>query len=260
MLSYPHNDMQTLLPALAAAAVMSLLSLLGYASLAWNKNRTAFVQHAIVAFAAGALLGNAFFHLLPESVEASPNALSWALAGILIFFLLDSLLWIYHSHAGRHLHGHEDDHTPEKPVGYLNLIGDAVHNFTDGIAVMSAFLVNPALGFNTAIAIGLHEIPQELGDFGILLSSGFSKKKALWLNLLVSCAMIAGVVGTWLAASFVTSLTTWTIPLAAGFMIYMACTNLFAEIKEEPELKTRLWQTLAMLIGLAVMWLTAGLE
>lgn len=252
--------MQTLLPALAAAAVMSLLSLLGYASLAWSKVRTAFVQHAIVAFAAGALLGNAFFHLLPESIETSPNAMTWALVGILAFFVLDSMLWIYHSHAGRTLHDHEHDHTPTKPVGYLNLIGDAVHNFTDGIAVMSAFLVNPALGFNTAIAIGLHEIPQELGDFGILLSSGFSKKKALWLNLLVSMAMILGVIGTWLAAGFVTRLTTWTIPLAAGFMIYMACTNLFSEIKEEPKLSTRAWQTLAMFIGLGIMYLTAGME
>ncbi|MCE9586045.1 ZIP family metal transporter [Candidatus Uhrbacteria bacterium] len=252
--------MQTLLPALAAAAVMSLLSLVGYASLAWKKSQTAFVQHAIVAFAAGALLGNAFFHLLPESVETSPNALTWALAGILIFFVLDSMLWIYHSHAGRELHDHEHDHAPAKPVGYLNLIGDAVHNFTDGIAVMSAYLVNPVLGLNTAIAIGLHEIPQELGDFGILLSSGFSKKKALWLNLLVSFAMIVGVIGTWLAAGFVTRLTTWTIPLAAGFMIYMACTNLFSEIKEEPKLSTRAWQTLAMLLGLAIMWLTAGME
>lgn len=252
--------MQTILPALAAAFAMSLLSLVGYASLAWSNHRTAFVQHAIVAFAAGALLGNAFFHLLPESIESSPNALTWALGGILIFFVLDSLLWIYHSHAGRHLHDHEHDHTPAKPVGYLNLIGDAVHNFTDGIAVMSAFLINPALGFNTAIAIGLHEIPQELGDFGILLSSGFSKKKALWLNMLVSLAMILGVIGTWLAASFVTRLTAWTIPLAAGFMIYMACTNLFAEIKEEPKLSTRAWQTFAMLIGLGIMYLTAHIE
>lgn len=252
--------MQTLLPALAAGVVMALLSLVGYASLAWSKHRTAFVQHAIVAFAAGALLGNAFFHLLPESVEASPDALTWALTGILVFFVLDSILWVYHSHAGRHLHGHEDEHVPAKPVGYLNLIGDAVHNFTDGITVMSAFLVNPALGFNTAIAIGLHEIPQELGDFGILLSSGFSKKKALWLNLLVSSAMILGVIGTWLAAGFVTRLTSWTIPLAAGFMIYMACANLFSEIKEEPKLSTRAWQTAAMFAGLAIMWLTAGLE
>ncbi len=108
--------MQTLLPALAAAAVMSLLSLVGYASLAWSTHRTAFVQHAIVAFAAGALLGNAFFHLLPESIEASPNALTWALAGILIFFVLDSMLWIYHSHAGRLLHDHDHMTTTMAPL------------------------------------------------------------------------------------------------------------------------------------------------
>lgn len=250
--------MQNLISPLIAASIMSLLSLVGYASLAWSRTRTAFIQHTIVAFAAGALLGNAFFHLLPESLEASSNALYWTLAGILIFFVLDSLLWIYHSHAGRHLH--DDEHNHEKPVGYLNLMGDALHNFTDGIAVASAFLVNPALGWNTALAIGLHEIPQELGDFGILLSSGFSKKKALWLNLLVSSAMFAGVLGTWLAAGFASRLTAGTIPLAAGFMIYMACTNLFAEIKEEPKISTRIWQTLAMALGLAIMWFTATLE
>ena len=233
-------------------------SLIGYASLAWNRKQTAFIQHAIVAFAAGALLGNAFFHLLPEAIEHSESALHWTLAGILVFFALDSLLWIYHSHAGRDLHEHAP-HT-EKPIGYLNLIGDALHNFTDGITVASAFLINPALGWNTALAIGLHEIPQELGDFGILLASGFSKKKALVLNVLVSLFMFVGVIGTWLAANIATSLTAKTIPLAAGFMIYMACTNLFAEIKEEPKISTRLWQALAMAIGLLMMLLTANLE
>lgn len=258
MLAFDY--MQNLLPALATALLMSLLSLVGYASLTWKKTNTAFVQHIIVAFAAGALLGNAFFHLLPEAIERSSNALSWTLAGIMTFFILDSMIWIYHSHAGRHLHDEEHDHTNIKPVGYLNLIGDMIHNFTDGIAVMSAFLINPAFGLNTAVAICLHEIPQELGDFGILLSSGFSKKKALWLNLLVSLSMFVGVIGTWLASSYVTSLTNWTIPLAAGFMIYMACTNLFSEIKEEPKISTRLLQTFIMFIGLGIMWLTAGME
>lgn len=254
--------MTSLLPALTAAVGISLLSLIGYASLAWSQKNVALIQKTIVAFAAGSLLGNAFFHLLPESVETSPDALTWALGGILVFFLLDSLLWIYHCHAGHRLHdGHDHGGScPTKPVGYLNLIGDALHNFTDGIAVMSSFLVNPALGWNTAFAIALHEIPQELGDFGILLSSGFSKRKALWLNLLVSSAMIAGVIGTWIAFGFLSQITNWTIPLAAGFMIYMACTNLFSEIKEESQLKTRAWQSLAMIIGILLMWLTAGLE
>lgn len=252
--------MQNIIPPLAAATMTSLISLIGYASLAWNRKQTAFIQHAIVAFAAGALLGNTFFHLLPEAVEQSSDSLNWTLGGILFFFALDSLLWIYHSHAGRHLHDHDHDHHPEKPVGYLNLIGDALHNFTDGITVASAFLINPALGWNTALAIGLHEIPQELGDFGILLAAGFSKMKALWLNLVVSGFMFVGVIGTWIAAEYITSFTLKTIPLAAGFMIYMACTNLFAEIKEEPKISTRLWQAFAMVIGLSIMWVTANFE
>lgn len=251
--------MTSLLPALSAAIAISLLSLIGYASLAWSHKHVALIQKTIVAFAAGTLLGNAFFHLLPESVETFPDTLTWALGGILVFFVLDSLLWIYHCHAGHRLHN-EHDHggsCPTKPVGYLNLIGDALHNFTDGIAVMSAFIVNPALGWNTAFAIALHEVPQELGDFGILLSSGFSKRKALWMNLLVSTAMIAGVIGTWIAFGFISQLTSWTIPLAAGFMIYMACTNLFSEIKEEPHLKTRLLQSIMLALGVALMWFTS---
>ncbi len=248
--------------ALLSALVMSLLSLAGYAALTWKHRRTALIQKAVVAFAAGALLGNAFFHLIPESIETLPSALSWVLGGILAFFAMDSLFWIYHCHAGHSLHDETHGHgsCPTKPVGYLNLIGDFLHNFTDGVAVMSAFLVSPAIGLSTAIAIALHEIPQELSDFGILLSAGFSKKRALFWNLGVSVSMFIGVIGTWALASYVTGLTTYTIPLAAGGMIYMACTNLFSEIKEEPNLKTRLWQGLALILGLALLWMTAGLE
>jgi zinc and cadmium transporter len=238
---------------------MSLLSLIGYAALTWKHRRTALVQKAVVAFAAGALLGNAFFHLIPESLETLPSALVWVLAGILAFFAMDSLFWIYHCHAGHSLHedGHGHASCPTKPVGYLNLIGDFLHNFTDGVAVMSAFLVSPAIGMSTAIAIALHEIPQELSDFGILLSAGFSKKRAFLWNLGVSVSMFIGVIGTYVLASHITGLTTYTIPLAAGGMIYMACTNLFSEIKEEPRLATRGWQTLALLMGLALLWLTS---
>lgn len=254
--------MSPLLSALIAGVIVSLIPFLAFGSLYLAKNRLASLLKPIVAFAAGGLLGGAFFHLLPEAVEGGGPVFELTLLGLMVFFVLDSLIWIYHCHAGHRLHEGEESHgsCAPKPVGVLNLVGDVVHNFTDGIVVASAFLINPALGISTAMAVALHEIPQEVGDYGILIYSGFSHAKALFWNIMVSLAMIAGIVAVFLTQSVVSNITQYTIPFAAGGFLYMACTNLLSEIKEESLFKTRFIQFLWLFAGVALMWVTAGLE
>lgn len=250
--------MSPLVLALIAGVAVSLVSLVGFLSLLIAQRLVAYLLRGVVAFAAGGLLGAAFFHLLPESAETTSATFPLALGGLILFFVLDSLLWVYHCHAGHRLHGesHEHGSCPAKPVGILNLVGDAFHNFTDGVVIASAFLVNIPLGIVTSLSVIVHEIPQEMGDFGILLHSGFTKRTALKLNLLVAFTALLGVAGTFVAERYVSSLTTYTIPLAAGGFIYMACTNLLSEIKEEESFKTRAAQFLCFMVGVAVLWIS----
>lgn len=257
------NTLSPLAASLLAALVVSLMAFVGYGSLLLARRQLSTILSEIVAFAAGGLLGGAFFHLLPESVELGGPTFELTLLGILVFFALDSLLWIYHCHAGHRLHDEKHEGgscPPTKPVGYLNLFGDALHNFTDGIVIASAFLVNPSLGLTTTLAVALHEIPQEVGDFGILIHSGFPRRKALWLNFGVALTVMLGVLVTFFIGEQVEGLTRYTIPFAAGGFIYMACTNLLSEIKEESSLKRRLIQTATLLAGIALLWALALVE
>ncbi len=251
--------MTPLLTALLAGLLVSTMAFIGFGSLLIAKKLLERLLLGLVAFAAGALLGGAFFHLLPEAIEMNEQALPIALIGIIAFFVLDSVFWIYHCHGGHRLH---DDHKhghpscPTKPVGWLNLIGDAVHNITDGIVLGSAFLVNPALGWATTLAVALHEIPQEVGDFGILIHSGFAKKKALLLNGAVALTILIGIGGVFIAQEYVEGLIAYTLPFAAGGFIYMACTNLLSEIKEESSVKRRILQFGFFLLGIGLLWMT----
>lgn len=252
--------MTPFISALFAGLLVATMAFVGFGSLLIAKKLLERLLLGLVAFAAGALLGGAFFHLLPESLELNEQALPIALIGIVVFFILDSLFWIYHCHGGHqfhdhHAHGHASCPT-EKPVGWLNLIGDAVHNITDGIVLGSAFLVNPALGWATTLAVALHEIPQEVGDFGILIHSGFAKKKALLLNGLVALTILLGVAGVFVAQEYVEGLTAYTLPFAAGGFMYMACTNLLSEIKEESSMKRRAVQFVFFLLGIGLLWMT----
>jgi zinc and cadmium transporter len=247
-----------------AGLVVAAMALVGFGSLLIAKSRLEKFLLAIVAFAAGGLLGGAFFHLLPEGMELNENALPIALLGLIVFFVLDSLLWVYHCHAGHRLHdAHKHGHAscpPEKPVGWLNLVGDAIHNLTDGVVIASAFLVNPALGWVTTMAVALHEVPQEIGDFGILIHSGMDRRKALILNSLVALTVLVGIVCVFVAQEYVSGITAYTLPFAAGGFIYMACTNLLSEIKEESSMKRRAVQFIFFLLGIALLWFTREAE
>ncbi len=217
-------------------------------SLVLNDKVLRTVLIVLVAFAAGALLGDAFLHLLPEIVEIRGGldpATSFAtLAGVSVFFVLEKGLHWHHSHIG-----HEET---VHPVAVTNVVGDGLHNFLDGAIVAASFATSPTLGIATAIAVALHEIPQELGDFGILVHSGLQPKRALALNFVSGLAAIAGAVAT-LAFAPVEAIENAMVPFTAGAFIYIASTDLMPEIHKEPEPLKSVIQLLAFGCGVGVM-------
>lgn len=178
-------------------------------------------------FAAGALLAAAFFDLLPESIEliATGTAMRWVLAGIVMFFLLEHFLHWFH-------HSHQHEHKGERKIAPLIVIGDSLHNFLDGIAIGAAFLIDTPIGIVTAIAVAAHEIPQEIGDFGLLLRSGFSRKRVLLINAASALMSTAGAVLTfWLGSK--TSLPLGELlAITAGLFIYIAASDIIPSLHE----------------------------
>jgi zinc and cadmium transporter len=248
--------------AISAGIVVSLIPFVGLWGFSLSEKRLAGFLRFIVAFAAGSLLGTAFFHILPEAVETGGPVFESCFAGLFVFFVIDSLLWIYHCHGGHHMHEGEEVGSKGhlKPVGVLNLVGDAVHNFIDGVVIGTTFLVSPALGWTTVLAVALHEVPQEIGDLGVLLHAGFTIRRAMYWNIIVAFTALLGVVSVFVAQSFVVGIADLLLPFAAGGFIYMACTNLLAEIKEESSIKHRIGQTVFLLLGVAIIWGTSFLE
>ena len=232
-----------LLEAIAATVFVSLLSLSGIvlaASKLVEKNMT-----LMVSFAAGTLLAVAFLDLVPESIDAAgESAFPFILSGIVAFFVLEKLLFWHHHHSKSHHH----------PVTVLNLVGDAIHNFLDGIIIAVAFIQDSHLGWTTAIAVAAHEIPQELGDYTVLIYGGFSKYKALLFNLISALFAVAGALSVFFISPYLPGITSFLLPFAAGGLIYIACTDLIPEIKKETEWAKSLRELVCFLAGLGVIW------
>ncbi|MDQ4096031.1 MAG: ZIP family metal transporter [Actinomycetota bacterium] len=241
--------------ALTAVGVLSGLSLIGAVTLVLAPALLNRVLVVLIAFAAGALLGDALIHLLPELAESKRGfdltASLAVLGGITGFFLLEKVLHWHHAH----FPSEEVVH----PVAVSNLVGDVLHNFVDGAIVAGSFLVSAPLGFATTTAVALHEIPQELGDFAILVHAGLKPRRALLLNFLTGLAAIAGGVTTLLLTS-VGGLEHFLIAFSAGAFIYIASTDLIPELHKEPEPKKSLVQTLALMVGIGVMTALALVE
>ncbi|TET90155.1 MAG: ZIP family metal transporter [Methanomassiliicoccales archaeon] len=232
-----------------ATIIISLIAFIGIFTLAMNENLLRKILMALVSLSAGALMGGAFIHLLPEAVEKSnmdPGIILYALFGFVIFFIIEKVLFWRHCHDGKC-----DVHT----FRYMNLIGDAVHNFIDGLILAVSFVASISLGITTTIAIAFHEIPQEIGDFGVLVYGGFKKKKALMLNFGVALtAVLGGIVG-YFVSSQVEGMVTYLLPFAAGGFIYIAATDLVPEIKKEVDVKKSMATLLIFIGGIALMWL-----
>jgi zinc and cadmium transporter len=252
--------MSILVSILIAAACGGLLSVMaaGFVAL---KARAHWVP-VLVSYAIGALLGAAFLDIIPEAFEASGNPQHMAatlLAGILLFFVLEKLvLWRHchvdecEAHAPEHDHGHSHDHGRS---GLMITIGDTFHNFVDGILIAAAFLTDFELGVVTALAIIAHEIPQEVGDFLILLHSGYSKRQAILLNLLASVATLIGGVLAYYALGTMRESIPYVLALAASSMIYVAVADLIPGLHKRPELHATAQQVSLIGLGVGSIWL-----
>ena len=240
---------------LISVAFVSLLSLVGVITLALREARLRKVLILLVAFAVGALFGDVFIHLLPESFEKIGTNLITSLlviVGFLVFFVLEKFVrW-------RHLGSAQTSKI--QPVVTMNIVGDAVHNFIDGMLIAASFMVSVPIGITTTVAIILHEIPQEIGDFGILVNGGLSIKRALMFNLLAALMAFAGAVVTIVIGRQFENYAVYLLPVTAGGFIYIAGPDLIPELQQEVRVSNSIWQFCALLMGVIVMALLTLLE
>jgi len=202
----------------------------------------------LISLSAGVLMGGAFLHLLPEaSLQMSIDKLFLiTLIAFIFFFFMEKVLHWRHCHKG-----HCEIHT----FGYVNLLGDALHNFIDGLVIAGAFLINVNLGVATTLAIAMHEIPQEIGDFGVLIHAGFKKKQALIINYLIALTVVLGGIVGYFLSFYIENIIPYLLPFAAGGFIYISASDLMPEIRKEPKLSRSISSFIIFILGLVIMYL-----
>ncbi|MFH0835473.1 MAG: ZIP family metal transporter [Candidatus Micrarchaeota archaeon] len=231
--------------ALGAVFIVSLISFVGIASLVFKKKQQEEMLFYMISFAAGSMVGAAFLDLLPEAVAiAGVGILSFVIVGIAAFFVMEKFLHWYHCHKG-----HCDTHA----FTTLSLVGDGVHNFIDGMVIAAAYMTSRDLGIVTTIAIIAHEIPQELGDFSVLLYGGMSKLKALAYNFLVALTAIAGALVVLLGVSNPEAFSPYLLAFGAGGFLYIACSDLIPEMHKQNVAKKSVLQLLMFALGILVI-------
>lgn len=246
----------TYIYAFLSVAIVSLVSLVGVFGLSFKAETLKKYIFIFISLAVGALLGDAFIHLIPEAFEESSNSTLISLliiSGVLIFFILEKFLHWHH-------HGEDSEEEHIHPVGKLILFSDGVHNFIDGIIIGVSFLVSIPLGIATTIAVILHEIPQEVGDFAVLLHAGYDKVRALWLNFFSAILSFAGLALVFILGEISTNLITYILPIAAGGFIYIAVADLIPELQKTKETKHSLLQIFSLILGIFFMVLLTFLE
>lgn len=239
--------MNTLLLILISSFLISCTVWLAVLFLYFKKEVLSKITYFLVSLSAGALLGGAFLHLLPEAASELPAESIYliTLAAFSFFFLMEKLLHWRHCHKE-----HCDIHT----FGYMNLFGDTLHNFIDGLVIAGSFLIDVKLGIATTMAIALHEIPQEISDFGVLLYAGFKRKQALVINYLVASVVILGGLVGYVLSFALDNIIPYLLPVAAGGFIYIAASDLLPEIRQEPNLKKSISAFVVFLLGIALMF------
>lgn len=238
---------------LLSTLLVSLVSLVGVILLALNTHRVQRILLYLVSFAVGAMLANVFFHLLPEAFEQSPHlelTSALILVGMLGSFVLEKFI---HWH---HCHNLDCGHT--EPIGTMMLVGDAMHNITDGVLIATAFLVSVPVGVATTIAVIFHEVPQEIGDFAVLIHSGFTKVRALLWNLISALTAFIGVFAVLLLDSYASNLEYILLPLIAGNFLYIAGSDLIPTLHKQSNLRKGLLQLCTMIIGVAIIYAVSG--
>ena len=237
--------------------VVSLISLVGIGALLIRGNNLKKILLFFVSFAAGALLGDAFIHLLPEAIEKNNgiglNISLYFLLGIIMFFILEKFIhW-------RHCHIPTSESHPH-PVAFMNIIGDGLHNLLDGMVIAGSYVSSIPLGITTTIAVVAHEIPQEIGDFGVLVHAGFSRMKALFFNFISALTAVLGAVIALVAGSGFGNFAAFIVPLTAGGFIYIAGSDLIPELHKEVQIQKSFFQLIGILFGIGVMLLLLLLE
>lgn len=252
-----NNNMNSLY-AILSVVLVSLISFVGVLAVIFRKGKLNNLLFVLVSFSVGALFGDAFIHLLPESFESLKNPLVAPLlviVGILIFFILEKYIRWHHCHLEQKECEEHNHH-----LGTMNIIGDGVHNFIDGVLIGASYLVSIPLGIATTTAIVMHEIPSEIGEFGVLLHSGMSVKKAVLFNFFSSALAILGAVIALFLGTRVSDFANYLIPVAAGGFIYIAGSDLIPELHSEVKVKNSLLQIISIGMGVIVMALLLYLD
>lgn len=227
--------------------MVSLASFIGVFTLSLSKEILNKAVFYLVALSVGGLMGGAFLHLLPEASQklSAENVFLYTLGGFFLFLIIEKIIHWRHCHKGDC-----SIHT----FAYMNLVGDGVHNFIDGLIMAAAFITSPGVGIASTIAIFLHEIPQEIGDFGVLIYGGLSRKKALFFNFLTALtAVIGGVFGYYLL-SFTEMASVFLLPVAAGGFLYIAASDLIPEIRKENDVKKSVLNFVIIFLGILAMY------
>ena len=233
----------------AGVLVVSLISFIGIFTLSLKEEILRKYIFVFISIAVGALLGDALIHLIPEAFQDSKNTTLTSvliIAGILFFFILEKFLHWHH-------HGEDKEDNYVHPVGQLVLFSDGIHNFIDGMIIGASFLVNVPVGLATTLAVILHEIPQEIGDFAVLLHSGYTKQRALWLNFLSALTAILGAVVLFSLGRIAEISSHYFLPIAAGGFIYIALADLIPELQKTKEAKYSILQIVAVVAGVLAM-------
>jgi len=234
---------------LGSVAIISSISLIGVLTLSVSTKRLQKLLFILVAFAAGSLFGDVFFHLLPELVEEvglTTQASALIILGIVVMLIIEKFVHWHHCHAAptkEHKH----------PVAIMNLVGDGFHNFIDGIIIAAAFLISIPVGIATVIAVILHEIPQEIADFGVLLHGGFKKGQALLFNFLSATTAILGAILTLLLSGNIQNIESILVPFTIGSFLYIAGSDLIPELHKELDRKRSFIQIVAFVGGVIIM-------
>jgi zinc and cadmium transporter len=246
--------MNDLVVILASVTIVSLIAFVGIIFIGLREKLLKRVTMVLVGFASGTLLGGAFLHLLPESLNSGGDStimFFYVILGIVSFFAMEKFLYWRHCH---------EEECPIHMFVYLNLVGDGIHNFIDGMIIAATFMLSFSLGFATTLAVIFHEIPQEIGDFGILIYGGLSKRKALTYNFISAVTAILGAMITYFSA-YLQGIETLLVPFAAGGFIYIAATDLMPELHKKRSGSESLIQLLFILLGIGLMaYLKVALE
>ena len=240
--------METLYWILLSTILISLISLVGIMTLGLRENYLRSLIMLLVSLSAGTLIGGAFVHLIPESLTffKSEVIFAYVLVGFIAFFIVEHVLkW-------RHCHEKECEiHT----FAHMSLFGEALHNLIDGIVIAAAFIISVPIGISTSLAVAMHELPQEFGDFGILIHGGYKKSKALLYNFLIALTAIAGGLFGYWAYSLAQLSMTALLPIAAGGFIYIGASDLIPEIRKVKDIKKATIHLFAFIAGIALMYI-----